>query len=527
MTAPYDFLVLGSGFGGSVSALRLAEKGYRVAVLEAGKRWRPADYPRSNWDLRRFLWMPALGCHGIQRITLFKHFAGLSGAGVGGGSLVYAATLLSPPDPFFRDPAWAGLDRDWRVTLEPHFETARRMLGVVRSPRLGRGDELLREYARSIGRERHFHHTHVGIFFGEPGRTVPDPYFEGRGPARTGCDFSAACMIGCRSGSKNTLDLNYLYLAEKLGAEIHPETEAVSIRSEGGGYVVESRNPLGPRNQALRRWEAKQVVVAAGTLGTLSLLHRCREEGWLPHLSPRLGDRVRTNSEVILGARSNRPDENFCDTTAITSGVYVTDDTHIEVVRYPEGSDAMGLLAQVLTDGGALRPLRFFWTALTHPTHLARCLWPPGWARQALILLVMQTLDNHLSLSWGRRWYAPWRKTLVSRSPRKLPTFIPEANQAARAIAEKMGGVPQGSITEVFLDRPLTAHVLGGCPMGASPDDGVVDRVGRAFGHPGLYIVDGSIIPANLGVNPSLTITALAEHVMAAVPGRSRTVITG
>lgn len=525
MDSSFDFIVIGSGFGGSVSALRLAEKGYRVAVLEAGRRWAPQDFPKSNWDVRRFLWAPRLGCYGIQRISPFRHFMGLGGAGVGGGSLVYAASLLMPPAPFYADPAWAHLDPDWSGTLAPFYATARQMLGVTRSPKLGRGDHFLKEYARTIGREQSFKPTEVGIYFGEPGKTVPDPYFRGKGPPRTGCDFSAACMVGCRSGSKNSLDLNYLYLAERLGAQIHPETRVVGIRPDGqGGYEVESRPSTRPWKWGeTRTWKARQVVVSAGTVGTLELLHRCREKGWLRGLSPMLGRRVRTNSEVIVGARSTDPSDSFCDANAITASLYVSDETHIEVVRYPEGSDVMGFLAQVLTDGsGWLRPFRFLAAALTNPSHFLRSLWVPGWARSTVILLVMQTLDNDLSLDWGRPWYAPWIRWLKSRSPRALPVYIPEANRAARAIAERIRGFPQGAISEVILNRPLTAHVLGGCPMGARPEEGVVDKHGRVFGHPGLYVVDGSIIPANLGVNPSLTITALAEHAMAAVPARGQ-----
>ena len=518
MEAQFDVIVVGSGFGGSVAALRASEKGHRVVVLEEGRRWRPQDFPTSNWDVRRFLWAPALGCRGIQRIRLFRHFMGLAGAGVGGGSLVYAATLLEPPAAFFADPAWARLD-DWAATLAPRYATARRMLGVAPTPRLGPGDLFLRDYAASIGRADHFRATDVGIFFGEPGVEVPDPYFGGKGPPRRGCDFSAACMVGCRSGAKNTLDLNYLHLAEGLGCVIEPDTRVTGLRPDGaGGWIVEGRTWRPGRGREPRTFRARRVVVAAGTLGTVELLLSARERGWLPDLSPRLGERVRTNSEVIVGARSTRRGDRFCDGIAIAAQAQVTDETCIEVVRYPDGSDVMGFLASVLTDGGGRvgRPLRFLAACLARPWDAVRALWLPGWARRTVILLVMQSADNEVRFRLARRPFG--RSRLVSDAPRALPTYIPEANAAARAIARAIGGFPQGAWSEVLLDRPMTAHVLGGCPMGGGPGEGVVDPTGRVFGHEGLWVCDGSIVPANLGVNPSLTITALAEHVMAAFP---------
>ncbi len=514
-------IIVGSGFGGSVAALRAAEKGHRVVVLEEGRRWRPQDFPTSNWDVRRFLWAPAMGCRGIQRIRLFRHFMGLAGAGVGGGSLVYAATLLAPPPTFFTDPSWAHLDPDWASTLAPRYETARRMLGVVPTPRLGPGDAFLRAYAEAIGRGDRFQPTEVGIFFGEPGVEVPDPYFGGLGPPRTGCDFSAACMVGCRTGAKNSLDRNYLHLAERLGAVIEADTRVTGLRPDGsGGWIVEGATWRPGRGSEPRTWRARRVVVSAGTLGTVELLLRSRARGWLPGLSPRVGERVRTNSEVIVGARTTRREDRFCEGIAIAAQLQVTDETCIEVVRYPEGSDVMGFLGSVLTDGGGRvgRPLRFLAACLTRPWDAARALWVPGWARRTVILLVMQSADNQVRFRLRRSRLRPWAHTLVSDAPRALPTYIPEANAAARAIARAIGGFPQGAWSEVLLDRPLTAHVLGGCPMGGHVEEGVVDARGRVFGHEGLYICDGSIVPANLGVNPSLTITALAEHVMDAFP---------
>ncbi|MBN2801017.1 MAG: GMC family oxidoreductase [Deltaproteobacteria bacterium] len=516
-----DFIIIGSGFGGSVSALRLAERGYTVRVLEEGRRWRAEDFPRSNWQLRDYLWLPSLGLRGIQRLSLHRHFLGLSGAGVGGGSLVYAATLLEPPEAFYRDPRWDQLDPDWRATLAPHYATARRMLGVTQTPRQWASDELLRQYGRALGREDRWAPTEVGILFGEhPGERVPDPFFGGEGPERTTCDLGGACMVGCRTGGKNTLDKNYLYLAERLGVEVLPETKALSVREVPGGYEVLTRSSRwGRRRTAVHR--AKRVVVSAGALGTLRLLHRSRAAGGLSRLSPRLGDVFRTNSEVIVGAMGRDPAARYCEGNAITSSLYVTDDTHIEVVRYPEGSDALGLIASVLADAGpGPRALRWLAAVARDPAAALRSLRLRGWARQGIILLTMQSVDNHLRVAWRRRWWGAMG--LRTEASERVPVSIPAANAAARWIAERIGGDAQGALSEVLLDRPVTAHLLGGCPMGRDRDEGVIDAVGRVHGHPGLYVVDGSMISANLGVNPSLTITALAEHAMAAVPEADR-----
>ena len=526
MEEQFDFIVIGSGFGGSVSALRLAEKGYRVCVLEAGKRWNPADFPKTNWEIRKFLWAPAIGCHGIQRLWLLKDFMGLGGAGVGGGSLVYANVLMEPLDPFYHDPQWDALDPDWKATLAPHYKMAKKMLGVAKFPKVTPADKVLAEYAADIGRSDHFAPTEVGVFFGEPGVTVPDPYFGGEGPERTGCDFTGACMVGCRTGGKNTLDKNYLYFAEKLGARIVPETQATAIQPDGnGGYLVTSRKATSVFAGGKKVWRARQVVVSAGALSSLNLLLRCKHKGLLPKLSDRLGYKFRTNSEVLCGGRADRRDVKYCEGAAITSILQVNDATSIEVTRYPEGSDVMGVLAMPLTDGGTkwTRPLKFLLQCLTHPTHLLKSLWIFGWASRTIILLVMQVYDNSLNIRLKRKWLTPWRLALSSESPEGgIPTYIPEANHAARGVAKKMGGIPMGAVSEVLLNRPLSAHMLGGCPISAGPDQGVVDKFGRVFGHPGLYIADASIMPANLGVNPSLTILALAEHVMSAVPPKEK-----
>lgn len=527
MEQQVDYIVIGSGFGGSVSAMRLAEKGYSVVVLEAGKRWRPEDFPKTNWNVRKFFWAPGLGCYGIQRLNLLRDFMGLNGAGVGGGSLVYACVLIEPLAPFYKDAQWAHLDTDWQATLKPHYQEARRMLGVAKTPKMWEGDKLLKEYAEEIGRGHTFDTTEVGIFFGdEPGKTVPDPYFNGEGPERTSCDFSAACMIGCRSGGKNTLDKNYLYFAEKLGAKIVPETVVTAVKPDGeGGYEVHSKKGTALLTHNRRIWRAKNVVFSAGTLGTLDLLHRCKDKKWLPDISDRLGYKFRTNSEVLTGTETRDKDRNFAEGVAIGSIVQVNDHTSIELVRYNRGSDVMAGLTSLMVGAGSriTRPLKFFWKCLTHPIDFIRVTIWPGWAKRTMIYLVMQVLDNSLQIAYGRSWLRPWKKVIKSRTPEGgIPTYIPEANDCAQSVAKKINGIAVGAISEVMLNRPLTAHTLGGCPMGKDATQGVVDKSGKLFGYEGLYVADGSIVSANLGANPSLTITAISEYVMSQVPQKNK-----
>jgi cholesterol oxidase len=510
----YDFIVVGSGFGGSVSALRLAEKGYRVAVLEKGKRYQSKDFPATNWNLQKSIWMPRLGQLGIQSLTLLRHVLVLSGVGVGGGSLVYANQLIVPDDSIFAKPEWS--PGNWKEKLAPFYAQASRMLGAVPSPSIGNADQVLRQVGIELRGEDTFHINPVGVFFGEAGKTVPDPYFGGEGPERTGCKLCGACMIGCPYGAKNTLDKNYLYLAEKLGVEIIPETEVTAIKPlPEGGYEVATRSSHGVIRHK-RNFKAGSVVLSGGVLGTVDLLLRCKQSGWLPNLSIRLGDFTRTNSEAILGVDSRDHTRDWNDHIAITSGIYPDQNTHIEMVRYNKGSDLMYFLATVLTDGGGKIPrtIRFFGNILRHPSQFLRALWIPGQSKRMTVILVMQSTENYLKL----------RRTplgLVSELPlngKRIPSYIPIANQVTRKMAEKMNGYPKGSWFEVLLDAPSTAHILGGCVMGETPADGVVDHNGQVFGYPGLFVADGSVVPVNLNANPALTITAIAEYIMNNIP---------
>jgi cholesterol oxidase len=521
----YDFIIIGSGFGGSVSALRLVEKGYSVAVIEMGKRWAADEYPKTSWSLRKFLWWPQVMCHGIFRMTLLKDIFVLSGAGVGGGSLVYANTLLVPPETAWDDPRWRDL-ADWRADMPAHYATAQRMLGANPYPRRTWADEVVLEYARHIGTEDSFEPANVGVYFGEPGETVSDPYFDGEGPDRTGCVHCGGCMIGCRHGSKNTLDRNYLYLAEARGVTVIPERRVTAIVPlSDGGYRVETERSTSLVFKQRKHWTAGNIVLSAGVLGTVPLLLRMRECGHLPKLSATLGDYVRTNSEAIVGVTCRDKSIDVTDGVAITSKIALDAHTHLEPVRYSVGSDALSGLATLLTDGGSSVPRALRWAGVCarHPIDFLRTLWPFGWAKSSLILLVMQTVDSHMRVRLKRRWWWPFGKALTTDATGSdVPRYLPAANKAARGIAEQIDGIAVSSITEVVLDVPTTAHILGGCAMGSDRDSGVIDRTNKVFGYDGLYVIDGSMIGANLGVNPSLTITALAERAMTFVPEKGR-----
>jgi cholesterol oxidase len=520
---PYDYVVIGSGFGGSVSALRLAEKGYRVAVLEKGKRYQPQDFPRTNWHIRKSLWRPELGLYGLWNLTLLKHVLILHGSGVGGGSLIYANQLLVPPDEVFSRSEWG--PGDWQARLAPFYALARRMLGANPSPSVGRADEVLRQVGREVRGKDTFHINDVGVFFGEPGKKVADPYFDGQGPERTGCTFCGACMIGCREGGKNTLDKNYLYLAEhRFGVSVLPETEVIGVRPAGKGYEIITRKSTGmqhPRNRIL----AGGVIFSGGVMGSVKLLKQCQALGLLPKLSAQLGNYVRTNSEAILCVRARDRNANYSDHIAINSGIYPDQDTHIEIVRFNKGSDLMGLVTSLLTDGGGGKPraLHFFKNVLSQPGAFVKSLWPFGFGARTPILLVMQTVDNYIRLEYKPRWWRLGNKSINTGIPpewegRRVPTYIPIANEIARRMGAKIDAQPLGSWPEALFDIPTTAHILGGAVMGATPEQGVVDFSGQVHGYPNLYVVDGSNVPVNLGVNPSLTITALSEYIMSQFP---------
>ncbi|GAB6939931.1 GMC oxidoreductase [Isoptericola variabilis] len=540
-TDDYDVLVIGSGFGGSVAALRLTEKGYRVGVLEAGRRFADDELPRTSWDLRRFLWAPALGCFGIQRIHRLKDVLVLAGAGVGGGSLVYANTLYRPLDAFWSDPAWAHI-ADWKAELEPYYDQAERMLGVVDYRRTTPADELMRDVAEDLGVGHTFRKVRVGVYLGPDGDdrprgtagpAVPDPFFGGAGPERNPCLHCGECMTGCRHNAKNTLVKNYLHLAEGAGAQVHPLTTATAVVPRpGGGYEVRTHR-TGRRRAGRRTFRARQVVLAAGTLGTQRLLHAMRDGGELPHLSDRLGHLTRTNSEALLGAMRPRrrgrtvtgePEPDYSEGVAITSSFYPDPQTHVEPVRYGRGSNAMGLLQTVLVDGvgpgEGPRWRRWLGELWRQRRHLPSLYDLRGWSQRTVIALVMQSRDNSLTTFTTRR---PFGRRLTSRqgTGEPNPAWIPVAHDAVRAMADRMGGLAGGSAGDPF-DVPMTAHILGGCTIGESPETGVVDPYHRVHGHPGLHVLDGSTVTANLGVNPSLTITAQAERACALWPNRGQ-----
>ncbi len=513
---PYDVIIIGSGFGGSVSALRMAEKGYRVLVIEKGKRYGAKDFPKSNWNLRKYLWLPSLFLYGIQKLTLLKDVLVLHGTGVGGGSLVYANTHLEPPDSVFTDPRWT--DNDWQDRLKPFYHLARKMLGTTPVKTTGESDHLLEQVDAEMNAQKTFYKVDVGIYFGEPELTTRDPYFNGEGPDRTGCTYCGACMTGCPVGAKNTLDQNYLYLAEKLGAHIISEREVTGIIPTTDGYRVTTRKSTGIFH-ARQTFETGKVILSAGVLGTMALLKKCQQNEWLPELSPQLGKYVRTNSEAILGARvpKSHPHDLNCG-IAISAGFFPDKNTHIETVRFGKGNDALSLLTTPMVSRNGRLPAVIKWIGnlIRHPVKIIRCLNPFGWAASTIILLVMQPVSNHLELQYRKRWWRFGGKSLNSKreTAEKIPSYISVGDEVAKKIADLTNGTPITSLSDVFLNVPTTAHILGGCSLSSSPDNGVVDECGQVFNYPGLFVVDGSIIPVNLGVNPSLTITAMAEYVM-------------
>jgi cholesterol oxidase len=533
----FDFIVIGSGFGGSVSAHRLVEKGYRVAVMEMGRRWTPTNLPLTSWSIHRWFWRPGIALRGFFNMRFFRHATILHGCAVGGGSITYASTMLRPPDKVWDSGSWKGLD-DWKSEMPQHYDTASRMLGVTVNKILGPADRLLKKVADSAGVGETFYRTSVAIFQApegvQGGVTVPDPYFGGEGPERTTCQACGGCMMGCRHGAKNTLDMNYLYLAEKRGAKVFPETRVVDVQPLDGaadgsrGYRISTVKSIAWIRRQPQSFTCRAVIFAASSLGTTELMFRLKDKNSLPNLSDQVGRYVRTNSESLIGVRVPGTTEDLSKGVAIGSGVYIDEHTHIEAVRYPNGSDAMSAWSTILT-GGRPGPGRIgLWlknllvSSILHPIKTFRIMNPFGWARESVILLCMQALDGHIDMCWERTALWPFRKYMVSRGE-KIPTFIPQANQFAELFANIAGGTAMSMLPEILFNIPGTAHCLGGCVIADSPKHGVVDFRNRVFGYKNMYVCDGSVVGANLGVNPSLTISALAERAMSFIPPASET----
>ncbi len=528
----FDYVIVGSGFGGSVSAMRLTEKGYRVLVLERGKRYYDQDFATTNLKVWKYLWLPALRCFGIMQMSFMKCGIILSGAGVGGGSLGYANVLEVPDDRMFENPSWKDL-ADWKSILSPHYETAHRMLGVTTNPRLWAADDIMKEIAEEMGQAHTFRPTNVGVFFGPEGEEVSDPYFDGEGPPRVGCNHCGACMVGCRYNSKNTLVKNYLHFAEKWGAEIRPETEVIDIRplppeqADGARYEAIYHRSTAWLLKPKRRVRARNIVLSAGVLGTIKILFHCRDVTHsLPDISPRLGDMMRTNSEALLGAASRKKKVDYSKGITITSIFRGDEVTSIEPVRYPDGSSLIRILQGPLISRSGSTPVRIMkalWWYLHHPMDALILYVLPGWAYRTTILLIMQTLDNRLRLRLGRSLLTLFRRGLVTEvdEEQAVPPRIDIAHRILRDFSAKTNAIAGASISESLMDKETTAHPMGGCPLGRDENEGVIDLDCQVHNYPGLYVVDGSIMPANPGVNPSLTITALAEYAMSRVLPRA------
>lgn len=517
-TTVYDYIIIGSGFGGSVAAMRLAEKGYTVLVVEKGKKYETTDFPKSDWNIRKYLWAPLLKCFGILKLTFFKEVFVLSGVGVGGGSLVYANTHMVPPDEFFDNPAWASFN-NWKLELQKYYALAKFMLGSVKVSNFNKEDHYLRDVARDMNMEHSWSGVNVGIYYGDT-QNPTDPYFNGEGPPRTGCTQCAGCMVGCRHNAKNTLDKNYLHFAQKFGAHILPEHLADKIEHINGIYHIHLRPATSWWGKAPTPLvKAKGMVVAGGVLGTLHLLLKQKHSyKTLPNLSDQLGHNFRTNSEMLCGVTLAR--EKLNHGIAISSVFNPDPKTHIEIVKFPDGSGMMGKLGTVAIPNGPayLRTLKLLASAFTRPLQFFRVITNFKFASNSIIFLVMQSLDNAMTMTWKRGGIK-----LDNKGMDKVPAFVPVGQEVMERYAEKVGGIPQNAITEITMNMATTAHVLGGCPMSDTPQHGVVSPNFQVHNYPNMYILDGSIIPCNLGVNPSLTITALSEYAMAQIPHKEGT----
>ncbi|MGF1505402.1 MAG: GMC oxidoreductase [Anaerolineae bacterium] len=527
----HDFVIIGSGFGGSVSAMRLTEKGYDVLVLERGRRFEDKDFPKTNWNIAKFLWLPVARCFGMLQFTLLNGVMAMHWSGVGGGSIGYANVMLEPSDKLFDNPAWNRM-ADWKLLLRPHFDTAKRMLGETPNPNLTPADDTVRQIAEELGTDDTFAPTDVAVVFGEPGKTVPDPYFGGEGPDRAGCTACGGCMVGCRHNAKNTMLKNYLYFAEKWGAEVRANAQVVDIvplpgeQPDGARYEVVYKNPKDLIGKETRI-RTRGVVVAAGALGTLKLLFHCRDvSGSLKDLSPRLGDRVRTNSEALLGVTSYDRETDYSRGVAITSIVNVDPITHLEPVRYPAKSGFIRMIAAPLVTMGEAgflkRVLSTLLEGLRRPLDFLHAKVFANWAQRSTIMLVMRADDTQMRLRPGRNIFTFFQRGLVAHRDADQPVGgeMPIAHDITRRFAEKTNGVPQAAFNETLFNIPTTAHILGGVPFGETAEDGVIDLACEAHNYPGLFVVDGSIMPGNPGVNPTLTIVALAEYAMSRMPVR-------
>ncbi len=489
--------------------MRLAEKGYSVLVIEKGKRYNKNDFPKSNWHLRKHFWAPLLRCFGIFKMTFLNEVLVASGVGFGGGSLVYANTHLVPPDQFFNNPIWSHF-KNWKDVLVPFYDKAKFMLGSTPNPSYTRKDEVLKEIAQDLGKEASFCSVDVGVYFGDKDKEI-DPYFKGLGPKRKGCTECSGCIVGCRYNAKNSLDKNYLYFAEKFGAQFEVETMVDRINFVNGEYVVHTHKSTSIFKSRRKIFKSKGLVVSGGVLGSLELLFKQKYKyASLSKLSDTLGFNLRTNSEALYGITSR--DEKLNEGISLTTGFYPDDKTHVEVCTYPNGSNSMKAFTTLAAGPGPapIRILKLLFNLITKPFDVFRLISSSKWAERSVVLVVMQTMDNSMKMVYKR---LPWRH-LGLKNDNRVPAFIQSGYDVMNRFAKKVNGVPQMAFTEVLFNMSTTAHIMGGVPMGDSPDNGVVDDKFRVFNYPNMYVLDGSILPCNLGVNPSLTITALSEYAM-------------